>query len=466
MKVKYDDGVKFIINTLNKNGFEAYLVGGAVRNSLLDNFEINSEAFRTSNENHYNMKKVIDEYDFDITTSAKPSDVQNLFSKTIPTGLKHGTVTVLYNNKPYEVTTFRSEDDYSDGRHPDNVSFVTDLSSDLKRRDFTVNAMAYDINKDEVIDLFSSKKDLTMRLIRTVGNPDERFNEDALRLLRAIRFASQYNFNIEANTFISISKNAHLIKKVSVERIYTELSKILLSKKPSIGIRLLLNSSLLSYILPELLPMASFNQFSKYHDKDVFEHTLSVLDHVPNNLVMRLTALFHDSGKPYTYFMDEKGFGHFYGHEEVSTKIAFEALNRLKVDKKTINAVTLLISKHMVPLGIKKRVKIKKLINELGKENIDNFFDFKLADYGGKIDDVDESYYNLKNKVREIIDLKEPLTVKDLAINGEDLKNIGFKNGPLIGETLNRLLEIVLTDPSKNTKESLLELIKEMKDAK
>lgn len=449
MKIKVDEGTKYILNTLKNNGYKGYIVGGAVRNSLM-------------REDMYGdlVKK---DYDIDLMSDAKPDDIIRLFDKTMPTGLKHGTVTILYNNIPYEITTFRSDGEYEDNRHPDEVIFVDNVEDDLKRRDFTVNAMAYDIFKDEVIDLFGGTKDLSMRILRCVGEPDKRFKEDSLRILRGIRFASQYNFNIEPKTFISMCNNAHLLKNISSERIYSELSGILLSPVPSRGVNLMLKSGVLFQVLPELLPMAGFNQFSPYHDKDVFDHTMSVLDNVEADIILRLTALFHDSGKPTSYFMKEDMKGHFYGHENISAEIADSSLKRLKVDNRTRKLVTMLIEKHMVPLTIKKRIKIKKLINELGEENLDYFFKFKLADYGGKIDDVDSRYYRLKDTVYEIIENHEPLKISDLNISGNDLKSIGITEGKKIGDILNYLLEIVLADPAMNKYESLMNLAKEHK---
>lgn len=441
MKMNLDKGSKFIINKLIENNYKAYAVGGSVRNSLL-NLPIN---------------------DYDIVTNAKPDEIMSLFQKTIPTGLKHGTVTVVYDNVNYEVTTFRVESQYENNRKPKDVIFVESIEEDLKRRDFTINAMAYDLVNDEIIDLYGGEHDLHKRIIKCVGEADVRFNEDALRMLRAVRFASTYNFNIEANTMLSICKNAHLIENISYERIYSELCKILMSPKPSKGITLLLYTSLLHHILPELIPMASFNQFSKYHDKDVFFHTMNVLDNIKENLVLRLSALFHDSGKPYTYSMDENNNGHFYNHEDVSVRLANEALTRLKVDNKTKKMVSLVIGKHMVPLDISKRSKIKKLINEYGKENMEMFFDFKIADHSGKPKEVsmDNNFYTLRDKVKEILLSDEALEIKDLKINGEDLEKLNIEKGPKYKEILNYLLQKVIVNPEYNEKDKLIKLVED-----
>lgn len=439
-----DKRVEDVIDNIRSHGFEAYIVGGAVRNMLLG----------------------LPVGDYDVVTSALPSEIIEISEKSIPTGIKHGTVTVLNGGLPIEVTTMRTEDTYSDMRHPDEVVFVKNLADDLKRRDFTVNAMAWDPSEDKITDLFGGREDLEKRIIRTVGDPDRRFAEDALRMMRAVRFASQYNFNLDPKTFLSVIKNAPLINKISAERIRTELFKILMSEVPSRGLFLLLYTGLMAEILPELTPMAGFHQFSNWHDKDVFSHTMSVADNTPEDLNLRIAALFHDSGKPYTFTMDEKGRGHFYGHEDVSVKIADTVLRRLKCDNKTREMVLKIIGKHMVSQDIKKDYKIKNLIRDFGKENIHYFFDFRKADFGGKPMEpgVEEKFNHLKQRVSEIIDEKEPLEIKDLDIKGKDLTAAGFQKGPEIGKALEALLQLVLRDPRLNRKEILTEQALKMKE--
>ncbi len=439
-----DVRVKEVIGNIRKHGYEAYIVGGAVRNMLL--------GFSAG--------------DYDIVTSALPQEIMEISPKSIPTGLKHGTVTVLNRGLPIEVTTMRTEDTYSDMRHPDEVIFVKNLADDLKRRDFTVNAMAWDPTEDKITDLFGGREDLKKRIIRTVGDPDRRFSEDALRMMRAVRFASQYNFNLEPRTFLSVIRNASLINKVSAERIRTELFKILMSEVPSRGLFLLLYTGLMAEILPELTPMAGFHQFSNWHDKDVFSHTMSVADNTPEDLNLRIAALFHDSGKPYTFTMDEKGMGHFYGHEDESVKIADKVLRRLKCDNKTREMVLKIIGRHMVSQDIKKDYKIKNLIRDFGKENIHYFFEFRKADFGGKPMEpaAEEKFSQLKQRVDEIMDDKEPLEIKDLDIRGEDLTAIGFERGPEIGKVLEALLQLVLRDPRLNRKKILSEQALKMKE--
>lgn len=436
MKNQLPDSLVKLLETYKKNSYKAYIVGGAVRNTLLG----------------------INVSDYDIVTDALPEESIALFKRTLPTGIKHGTITVFIGSSSFEVTTMRKEGSYSDMRHPDRVEFVKNIEEDLKRRDFTVNAMAYDLEKDEIIDLFGGRDDLKKGLIKTVGDPNLRFSEDALRILRAVRFASQYNFNIEAETLKAMAEKAYLINRVSMERIYQEFKKILESPKPSIGISLMIYTGLFKEIFPELLPMAGFNQFSSYHDKDVLFHSLKVMDMTENDHILRLAALFHDSGKPYSFTRDEEGRGHFYGHEEISAKIADDVLKRLRTDKKTRELVVKIVSKHMVALDIKKEYKIKNLIRYMKKENMDYFFKFKKADFEGKPMEkgVESKFLILKNRVSKIIKDKEPLEIEDLDIKGDDLRALGLQ-GKKLGLVLNELLEEVLKNKDLNRKSILID---------
>lgn len=435
MNINLDQGSLQIIRTLQAHGHEAYLVGGSVRNALLKG--------KTT--------------DFDITTSAEPEDIMSLFQHTIPTGIQHGTITIVLDHIPYEVTTYRTDGEYLDSRHPISVQFVRDLAQDLKRRDFTINAMAYDPLTGFLVDHFRGQEDLKSRLIRAVGNPSERFHEDALRIIRGIRFAAQLNFNIEAETFKAMTELSHLLEHISKERIYAELSHILMTEKPSVGIELLLYSGALHVIMPELMPMAGFQQFTPHHDKDVFAHTMQVLDATRAHLPLRLAALFHDAGKPKTFSMDENGKGHFYGHEEESSAIAEQVMTRLRVDHATREQALLLINRHMTSLEMKRPIKIKRLIRDFGKDQIDLFFEFKQADQAGKAKAgvMNPNYSTLYNKVQQIIADEEPLELSDLAISGRDLLDLGFQPGPLIGQTLETLLNEVLANPELNHMEYL-----------
>lgn len=440
MNIKLPSGVSYIIRELNRNRHEAYVVGGSIRDALIG----------------------LVPKDYDITTSANPEEVMRIFKKTIPTGIQHGTVQVITSDGMYDVTTYRSEGDYRDNRYPTNVIFIDDLVEDLKRRDITINAMAYNTEKG-IIDPFNGTEDIKGRIIKAVGNPTERFKEDALRILRAVRLATVLDFNIEENTLQAIVETMDGLRFISVERIREELDNILLSDNPSRGISLLYHLGLMKYVLPELMPIAIFNQFNPYHDKDVLNHTLEVLENTPKNLAIRLAALLHDSGKPSTFTVDEKGIGHFYDHEKISAQISKLALSRLKYDNKTVNTVNKLISFHMVSLETKNELKLKKLINNLGKENISALIDLKTADFIAKPDSGSSKLYEVaefRDRVLQIIERKDPLSVKDLAIDGNDILNLGVKEGRLIGKVLSELLELVLKNPELNKSDILLNIVK------
>ncbi len=433
--------VNFIINRFYKNNYEAYMVGGCVRDSILG----------------------ITPKDYDITTSAKPETTILLFNKTIPTGLKHGTITVLINNDPYEVTTFRTDGSYLDNRRPSSVNFVTDIKEDLSRRDFTINALAY--NKiTGLIDYFNGVTDIKNKLIRCVGDPDKRFKEDSLRMLRAIRFSCQLSFDIEINTLNAIRKNHLLISNISKERIRDELCKILISDNPSKGLQLLKETNLLELILPDINSLVDFSPKCTNHNRNVFTHTLKVIDNTENNLILRLSALFHDVGKINTLTAFNNGsFYGFPGHCLEGSIMTKKILSDLRFDNNTIEIVSKLIEHHLV-LNVDimpTKYEVKKLLNSVGKDNMHLLFALQRAD----IKSLNNPEPFLKkvsyteDLVNEIIKNKEPLLVKDLDITGKDLINIlGIKPGKLIGEILNHLLDKVLEDPSLNSKESLLRL--------
>ncbi len=425
-----------VIEVLKKNNYEAYVVGGCVRDSLLGL-----------------MAK-----DWDITTNATPENIINIFDKTIPTGLKHGTITVVVNNMNLEVTTYRIDGEYSDGRHPDKVIFTKSLVKDLGRRDFTINAMAYNYETG-IYDPYDGENHLFKKLIKCVGDPDLRFKEDALRMLRAIRFSSQLNFTIDHETLSSICRKNHLIEKISSERIKAEFCKILQSPMPSKGLILLQSTGLLKYIIPELEESVSFNQRNPHHDKNIFDHLLSVVDNSENILKLRLAALFHDIGKTRTFSVDEKGIGHFYNHDVVGTEMTEAILKRLKFDNETINSVCLLISSHMTSYTILDNKSLKKLISKIGSDNLDDLFKLQIADTKGHAMPHDFSTILLnKRNAEKIIIEKQPLAIRDLNITGNDLISLGIPRGKKIGLELNRLLEIVLANPELNTREKLYEL--------
>lgn len=444
MNITIPSNVKYIIDEFYKNNYEAFMVGGCIRDALL---------CKTPK-------------DYDIATSAKPEITEKLFKRTIPTGIKHGTVTVLIDNEPYEVTTYRTEGEYKDNRRPDEVYFVSDIKEDLSRRDFTINAFAYN-SREGLKDFFGGLDDLTNGLIRSVGDANKRFNEDALRMLRAIRFSTQLNFDIEENTLNAIKDNKDLIKNISAERIRDELCKILISNNVRTGLNLLKECGLLQIVIPEIVPSIGFDQKNIYHFEDVFNHTLSVIEKCPEDLNIRLAALLHDIGKPDVFFIDDNGNGRFFGHNTKSEKMTRNILNRLRFDNKTIKSVCILVREHMNVLDNASNLAIKRLINRVSKENIYSLLELQKADILS-LKDPNVALYkvsDMKTKIDNIIDSNTPLTVKDLAIDGGKLINeLQIKPGKLVGDILNHLLELVLKNPELNNYNSLITEAKKYKE--
>ena len=443
MNINTPKEVKLIIDTFYRSNFEAFMVGGCVRDILLGNIP----------------------KDYDITTSAKPEITISLFDKTIPTGLKHGTVTVLISNEPYEVTTYRTEGKYIDNRRPSSVDFVTDIKEDLSRRDFTINALAYN-ERVGLIDYFNGADDIKNKIIRCVGNADKRFKEDALRMLRAVRFSCQLNFDIHENTYTAIKNNYKLINNISSERIRDELCKILSSENPSKGLEILRDTKLLDIILPEINALYNFSPKCTNHNRNVFTHTLKVIDNTDNDLLLRLSALFHDVGKLNTLTPLNNGtFYGFPGHCLEGSIMVKKILSRLRFDNNTIKVVSKLIEHHLVlnATVMPTKYEVKMLLNEVGVDNINLLFALQRAD----INSLDNSRVFLEkvryteSLVNEIINNKEPLTIKDLNITGGDLiSNLKLKPGKILGDTLNHLLNVVLENPDLNSKEKLLTLAK------
>lgn len=434
--------VQFIIDTFYNNGFEAFLVGGCIRDYLLN---------KTPK-------------DYDIATSATPDQTISLFEKTIPTGLQHGTVTVVIENENFEVTTYRTESEYIDNRHPEKVEFVKNIKEDLSRRDFTINAFAYN-HKKGLLDFFEGKSDLKNKIIRAVGNSDIRFNEDALRMLRAIRFSSQLDFDIDKDTLSNIEKNNLLINNISFERIRDEISKILLSNNPRKGLLLLKNTGLLTNIIPEFKDTFGFDQKNPHHFEDVFEHSLSVLEKTPSILTIRLAALFHDIGKPSCFNLDEKGIGHFYGHNIKSEEISRKILNRLRFDNKTIKETLKLIREHMNVLDNPNNSNIKRLITRVGLDSIENLYSLQEADILSLKDPsvATHKIVKMREVTNNILISKEPLSLKDLAITGNDLiTELGLSKGKIIGDVLKKLFNIILDYPDLNNKADLLKEAKKI----
>ena len=439
IKISVPDNVEHILNILICNGYDACVVGGCVRDSILG---------RVPN-------------DWDICTNAAPMKILEIFNsenyRTIPTGLQHGTITIVSDGENYEVTTFRIEGNYSDSRHPDKVEFTSSLKEDLKRRDFTINAMAYN-NTDGLSDYFEGLKDLNNKIIKCVGDSIERFEEDNLRRLRAIRFASQLGFKIDKDTYEALCFNNHKLHNLSKERIKDELCKMLISDNPSFAIEEMHKTGMLYYVIPELEECVGFDQHNMHHDKDVFKHILQVLQNTAPKLELRLAALFHDIGKPRCFTIGEDGQGHFINHHKIGADISKEVLKRLKFDNKTIEKVSLLVYEHMNRDSRMKNKGIKKLINRVGIENLDDLFRIQIADIKGTAQEYRnyDQVLELEEKCKKIINENQPLLIKDLAINGKDLMNLGIIQGKEVGVILNKLLEIVLESPEMNEREVLL----------
>ncbi|UWD50292.1 CCA tRNA nucleotidyltransferase [Clostridioides difficile] len=430
--------VDYIIKELEKNGYEAYVVGGCVRDCLLE---------RIPN-------------DWDITTSARPEKVVEIFKKTIPTGVQHGTVTVMIEHEPFEVTTYRIDGSYSDGRHPDSIEFTNDIVKDLSRRDFTVNAIAYN-SKTGLVDPFNGCEDIQNKCIRCVGNPIDRFEEDALRMLRAIRFSAQLNFKIAEGTKQSIYKRTDLIKCVSMERIQVEFNKMLVSDSSKLN--LLISTGLLKFIIPEICELEDVIQHNPYHIYNVGKHTLIATEVIEDELYLKLTMLFHDLGKKITKTTDKNGIDHFYSHSRESVKIAKQILKRLKYDNSTIDKVLVLIQYHDYRIEPKRKI-IKKLLNKLGDiELFEDLIKVNWADTLAKNPKyAKQKILNLiesEKEFKHIISQNECFHIKDLAINGNDLMSIGVKPGKDIGYLLNKILEIVINNPELNEKEILKEKV-------
>lgn len=432
----------YVIEKLEQYGFEAYVVGGCVRDSLLG----------------------ITPKDWDVCTNATPQEVLRVFRKNpvIKTGLKHGTVTVMVNHEPVEVTTFRIDGEYTDNRHPDSVVFVSRVEEDLARRDFTINAMAYNPTRG-LVDAFGGQEDLANGRIRCVGEPDERFNEDGLRIMRALRFASRFDFGIESETAFSIRRNRHLLENVSVERIYKELKGIL-TGKGALSM-LLAFPDVMAVIMPELAPTFGFEQNTPYHKYDVWTHTAHAVQAAPAQEVLRLAMLLHDIGKPASFSLGEDGIAHFYGHPELSAEMTHNILTRLKSDNATLNRVVTLVREHDNDFPAS-RAGMRRFIGRLGEEVVQQLFDIKRADWAAQSD------YKLQEKkttlckaallIDELMDEEHAFTIKDLHINGRDLMAMGVPAGPDVGRILKTLLDEVQEDRLPNAPEPLAARAREL----
>lgn len=429
--------VLFIIDRLQEHGYEAYAVGGCVRDMLLGR----------------------EPHDWDITTSAKPEQVKAVFKRTIDTGIQHGTVTVMVDHIGFEVTTYRIDGEYLDGRHPKEVVFTPELREDLKRRDFTINAMAYN-PKEGIIDLFGGKDDLEAGIIRCVGKAEDRFHEDVLRIMRAVRFAAQLGFEIEEETWNAIIRVAPDLKKISAERIQAELTKLLLSPNPG-HFRKLYESGITAVILPEFDRTMDCEQKCPYHCYTVGEHTLQVLVHTPAELPLRLAAVLHDLGKPICKTVDEEGNAHFMGHPEVSRDIARKVMKRLKYDNHNLDKTCRLVACHDYRIQHSDRA-VRRAIYKIGPDIFPDALTLMRADaYGKNVQTREEALKSLdviEEIYRQIREAEQCVSMKTLAVSGKDLMEAGMKPGKEMGEVLNQLLMHVLDYPEDNQKEVLLNL--------
>ena len=445
-KINIPENANRIIHTLQSAGYEAYIVGGCVRDAVLGK----------------------EPDDWDITTSAKPEQVKVLFRRTIDTGIAHGTVTVMFGKEGYEVTTYRIDGKYEDHRRPTNVTFTRSLLEDMKRRDFTINAMAYN-DEEGLIDHFEGMKDLERHRIRCVGDPAERFDEDALRILRAVRFAAQLDFSIEEKTREAIARQAQYLKDISAERIQVELTKLLLSEHPE-RLHTAYELGVTAVVLPEFDRMMETTQNNKHHMYSVGEHTLLVVEGVSPTKALRWAALLHDVAKPITKTTDENG-DHFYGHNEKGVEMARDVLKRLKFDNATIDRVKRLVLWHDYGMGERPSLRtFRKGLSRMGADLFEEYVEIKRADILAqsaymrkeKLQNVDqlEQYY------RQIMEEEQCLSLKDLAVTGKDLMEDGMQPGRELGQVLQYLLECVLESPEKNRRDILLELAREWKDVR
>ena len=435
------NNANLIFKVLCESGYEAYFVGGCVRDFLMN---------RPCN-------------DFDITTSAKPLEIEDALKKYgirfFETGLKHGTVTAVIDGEPFEITTYRTDGEYHDARHPENVVFVSDLSEDLSRRDFTVNALAYN-EHDGIVDKFGGIDDIKNGIIRTVGNPDKRFNEDALRIMRALRFASTLGFKIESKTADSIHKNAELLNNISSERIYSELMKLLLGVNCE---KILLEfKDVIGVIIPEFIPCFSCEQNTKWHLYDVYTHIGKSVGCCENKDYLRLAVLLHDIGKPQCKTTDNKNVDHFFGHPQRSVEISEAVIKRLKTSREYTKKILKLIEIHdkkISPTG----ESVKFWLRTLGEDLFFDFMEVKLADMKShNLQYAGESlvlFEKIKRLANEIISNNEPYRICDLAIGGNELVELGYQKAQIKDE-LDKLIVDVSKNPTLNSKEVLIQIAK------
>lgn len=434
---------KTAIEILKSKGFEAFLIGGSVRDFVMG----------------------LPIGDIDITTNATPEEVKQVFAdfRVIETGIKHGTVTVLINNEPLEITTYRSEGTYSDNRHPDSVTFSKSLADDVVRRDFTMNGIAYDFDND-FCDLVGGLQDIKNHTIRCIGNAETRFNEDALRILRAMRFSAVLGFEIETETKKAIHKCKDLLKNISAERIREEFTKLICGKNAYSVFQEF--SDVITVFIPEISECVGFEQKNRHHCFDVYTHTLKAVEKSSNNPIIRLALFFHDIGKPSVAHFDEKGEQHYYSHPKKSAEMTEKIMTRLRFDNETKNKVVTLVRMHDSPIMVNDmtkpdRKRLKKIMSQIGVDLIFDLIEIKYCDNSAQNPEYfrgEDFYKETRNIVNEIINEKECFSIKHLTIDGNDLIALGFK-GKKIGETLEKCLTAVIDGKVENEKDKLLKYI-------
>lgn len=445
MQIQIPENAKKIIDQLIEHGYEAYVVGGCVRDSILQK----------------------EPMDWDITTSASPIQMKELFKRTVDTGIQHGTITILMDEESYEVTTYRVDGEYEDHRRPKEVQFTKSLEEDLKRRDFTINAMAYN-DKEGLKDLFHGKEDLEKGIIRCVGSPTERFDEDALRILRAVRFSAQLNFKIDEKTQEAMKSRCIHLSEISAERIQVELTKLLVSAHPE-KLILAQQVGITKIVLPEFDRMIETEQNNPHHCYTVGVHTIYAVCAIQADPILRWAMLLHDVAKPECKQTGKDGVDHFYGHDFKGAERAKQILKRLRLDNHTINLVCRLVQWHdyriEIPITEKK---VRRALNRIGVEIFPLLLQVQRADSLAQSDFQREQKFLRLDKTeklyKQVLVKRQCITLKDLAINGRDLIQEGVESGVQIGKILQKLLECVLEDPEQNKKETLLAIARELKN--
>ncbi len=434
MTINLPSEVSLILDLFKNSGYEAFCVGGAVRDSLMG----------------------IAPGDWDITTNATPEEIARIFKdfRIIETGIRHGTVTVIIDKKPFEITTYRIDGEYEDNRHPENVIFTRNLKDDLARRDFTVNAIAYNPNVG-IVDFYGGQDHIYNSIIKTVGDPDKRFNEDGLRIMRALRFAATLGFEIESETAQAIHRNKDLLKNISAERLNVELTKLVCGKN---AFNILMEyPDVLSVFIPEIAPAVNFKQYGKKHAYDIWEHICHTVDTIPPDRVLRLTMLLHDLGKVPTHSLNDKGDSTFKNHAPVGGEMAREILTRLKFDKKTINRVSFLVTYHDFE-PVESKIELKHHLKTKTPEDIRTLLVIKKSDRGALSEsfrDISEGTAQTLKWLEEIEQNDECCTINRLAVNGNDLIAKGI-TGENVGDALNKLLDAVIEEKVANDKDALL----------